>query len=288
VAASRAHGGHGLQNRACAERGQGRHSATSCPPPMHLAHSPHRPTRLDGPRQEQARQRPEVGQASPLQLAHQVERRGWCAGGSSANGLRVIGCLQDFCLARARDAGRTLKVCRLLVDDHDDMAAKAMSWALRELIVHDPAAVRGFLERYADQPAARVKREVRNKLETGLRNPTSGVSRTRRSKAGRNSRGRSSPGAKLIASRGEPPGQVQTHLSGITDGAIATESWTAPGLPACSPAPARRGEAPLGLERNRLRRGGRTAPDAPAWRRDAGFSSPRSCSPITDKRRKGG
>jgi len=83
------------------------------------------------------------------------------------------------------NVGRTLKVCRLLVDDHDDMVAKAMSWALRELIVHDPAAVRGFLERYADQLAARVKRQVRNKLEIGLKNPTSGVSRTRRSKAGR-------------------------------------------------------------------------------------------------------
>jgi len=69
------------------------------------------------------------------------------------------------------DVPRTLAVCRLLVDDHDDMVAKAMSWALRELVVHDPDAVREFLSAYEDVLAARVKREVRNKLATGLKNP---------------------------------------------------------------------------------------------------------------------
>ena len=70
-----------------------------------------------------------------------------------------------------RDAPRTLKVCRLLVDDHDDMVVKAMSWALRELVVHDADAVTGFLEEHEASLAARVKREVRNKLATGLKNP---------------------------------------------------------------------------------------------------------------------
>jgi 3-methyladenine DNA glycosylase AlkD len=69
------------------------------------------------------------------------------------------------------DVPRTLEVCRLLVDDHDDMVVKAMSWALRELVVHDPQAVQGFLSEYGDVLAARVKREVRNKLTTGLKNP---------------------------------------------------------------------------------------------------------------------
>jgi 3-methyladenine DNA glycosylase AlkD len=69
------------------------------------------------------------------------------------------------------DLSRTLAVCRLLVDDHEDMVAKAMSWALRELIVHDPEAVSEFLGAYEDVLAARVKREVRNKLATGLKNP---------------------------------------------------------------------------------------------------------------------
>jgi 3-methyladenine DNA glycosylase AlkD len=62
-------------------------------------------------------------------------------------------------------------VCRLLVDDHDDTVVKGMSWALRELVPHDPDAVRTFVSEHEDALAARVKREVRNKLETGLKNP---------------------------------------------------------------------------------------------------------------------
>jgi len=69
------------------------------------------------------------------------------------------------------DTARTLAVCSLLVSDHDDMVVKAMSWALRELVVHDADAVRGFLSEHEDVLAARVKREVRNKLATGLKNP---------------------------------------------------------------------------------------------------------------------
>jgi 3-methyladenine DNA glycosylase AlkD len=62
-------------------------------------------------------------------------------------------------------------VCRLLVADHEDMVVKALSWALRELVVHDPQAVGAFLEEHEGVLAARVKREVRNKLMTGLKNP---------------------------------------------------------------------------------------------------------------------
>jgi 3-methyladenine DNA glycosylase AlkD len=69
------------------------------------------------------------------------------------------------------DVAHTLGVCRLLVADHDDMVAKAMSWALRELVVHDADAVGEFLSEHEDVLAARVKREVRNKLTTGLKNP---------------------------------------------------------------------------------------------------------------------
>lgn len=69
------------------------------------------------------------------------------------------------------DVPRTLDVGRRLVDDHDDMVLKAMSWALRELVVHDPEAVEAFVTEYEDRLAARVKREVRNKLTTGLKNP---------------------------------------------------------------------------------------------------------------------
>lgn len=67
------------------------------------------------------------------------------------------------------DAPRTLRICRLLVSDRDDMVVKAMSWALRELAKRDPAAVRTFLAAHDGSLAPRVRREVLNKLRTGLK-----------------------------------------------------------------------------------------------------------------------
>jgi hypothetical protein len=69
------------------------------------------------------------------------------------------------------DALRTLKICRMLVRDRDEMVVKALSWTLRELSKRDRLAVRLFLERYQGVLPARVSREVRNKLERGLKNP---------------------------------------------------------------------------------------------------------------------
>lgn len=69
------------------------------------------------------------------------------------------------------DTARTLDICTRLVADHDDTIVKALSWALRELAEWDPAAVRAFLAEHDRDLAARVKREVRHKLETGLKNP---------------------------------------------------------------------------------------------------------------------
>jgi DNA alkylation repair enzyme len=69
------------------------------------------------------------------------------------------------------DAGRTLDICRRLAADGDDMVVKALSWALRELVVWDPQAVRRFLDAHHDVLAARVRREVRSKLETGRKQP---------------------------------------------------------------------------------------------------------------------
>jgi 3-methyladenine DNA glycosylase AlkD len=69
------------------------------------------------------------------------------------------------------DVDRTLSVCELLIDDREDMVVKALSWSLRCLVVHDAAAVRAFVHKHDDALAARVRREVRNKLETGLKNP---------------------------------------------------------------------------------------------------------------------
>lgn len=59
----------------------------------------------------------------------------------------------------------------MLVHDDDDMVVKALSWALREVVVHDPGAVRAFLREHENALAARVKREVTNKLTTGLKTP---------------------------------------------------------------------------------------------------------------------
>lgn len=68
------------------------------------------------------------------------------------------------------DAARTLDIGGLLAADRDDMVVKALSWALRELVVWDAAAVRSFLAAHGDVLAARVRREVGNKLDTGRKN----------------------------------------------------------------------------------------------------------------------
>ena len=69
------------------------------------------------------------------------------------------------------DAARTLAMCAMLVEDRDDMVVKALSWALRELVKHDPKSVRAFVAEHEGALAPRVRREVRNKLTTGLKNP---------------------------------------------------------------------------------------------------------------------
>jgi 3-methyladenine DNA glycosylase AlkD len=51
------------------------------------------------------------------------------------------------------------------------MVVKAMSWALRELAKRDPHAVRAFLSTHGQRAAARVRREVTNKLTTGRKSP---------------------------------------------------------------------------------------------------------------------
>jgi 3-methyladenine DNA glycosylase AlkD len=71
------------------------------------------------------------------------------------------------------DTQRTLAICEIVLGDRDDMVTKALSWALRELVVHDRAAVEAFLAAHDHALAAHVKREVRNKLTTGLKNAPS-------------------------------------------------------------------------------------------------------------------
>jgi hypothetical protein len=71
------------------------------------------------------------------------------------------------------DAERTLGIVELLIDDREDMIVKAVSWALRMLAPWQPRAVEDFLETHGDRLAPRVRREVRNKLRTGYKNPKS-------------------------------------------------------------------------------------------------------------------
>lgn len=69
------------------------------------------------------------------------------------------------------DVDRMLKYGAMLVDDKEDMIIKALSWVLREASAYDPEAVRYFLLTHEDRLASRVKREVQNKLDTGLKYP---------------------------------------------------------------------------------------------------------------------
>lgn len=71
----------------------------------------------------------------------------------------------------ARDFIRVARICTLLVADRDDMVVKALSWALHEAAKKHPKLVRSFLAEHQEALAARVKREVNNKLTTGLKTP---------------------------------------------------------------------------------------------------------------------
>jgi 3-methyladenine DNA glycosylase AlkD len=70
---------------------------------------------------------------------------------------------------RKGDPARTFPLCLALAEDRDDMVEKAVSWALRYLSQRDKAAVVGFMATHGDRFGARVRREVRHKLETGLK-----------------------------------------------------------------------------------------------------------------------
>ena len=69
------------------------------------------------------------------------------------------------------DPKRMLKYAAMLVEDHEDMIVKALSWVLRRAIRYDRKGVEQFLTDHKRYLAARVKREVNNKLDTGLKNP---------------------------------------------------------------------------------------------------------------------
>lgn len=67
------------------------------------------------------------------------------------------------------DIPRTLAVCAQLMEDRDPMVYKALSWALRELAKREPSAVKEFTAVNGGRMHSSVVREVRSKLETGLK-----------------------------------------------------------------------------------------------------------------------
>jgi len=75
---------------------------------------------------------------------------------------------------------RVLRIFDLVVDDRDPMVVKALSWGLRELAKHAPPTVEQFLSAHGTRVAALVRREVKNKLTTGLKNPKMNVGAARR------------------------------------------------------------------------------------------------------------
>jgi 3-methyladenine DNA glycosylase AlkD len=71
----------------------------------------------------------------------------------------------------AEDVDRVIEVCTRLSGDHEDMVVKALSWALRELSKKHPEQTRRFVVKHKKVLAARVIREVENKLTTGRKTP---------------------------------------------------------------------------------------------------------------------
>jgi len=68
------------------------------------------------------------------------------------------------------DSKRTLEICQLVVDDHEEMIIKALSWALRESAKINKEPVVEFIDKFENRLHKKVLREVKNKLETGLKN----------------------------------------------------------------------------------------------------------------------
>ncbi len=71
----------------------------------------------------------------------------------------------------ADDIHRVVEICTRRIEDRDDMVVKAVSWALRELAKKHPTQARRFIAEHRSSLAARVIREVENKLTTGLKTP---------------------------------------------------------------------------------------------------------------------
>ncbi len=69
------------------------------------------------------------------------------------------------------DIDRYLEVLALFKDSREKMIIKAVSWILREGSKSNPNKIRAFIDKYESDLHSSVLREVRNKLDKGLKNP---------------------------------------------------------------------------------------------------------------------
>jgi hypothetical protein len=67
------------------------------------------------------------------------------------------------------DIERMLHYAERLLDDHEDLIIKALSWVLRSAIKIDKDAVLNFLEAHEGRLNSRIRREVRNKETMGVK-----------------------------------------------------------------------------------------------------------------------
>jgi 3-methyladenine DNA glycosylase AlkD len=67
------------------------------------------------------------------------------------------------------DMDRHLKIISLYNGRKEKMITKAVSWALREGSKSHPEKIRAFIDRYARNLRGSTVREVRNKLERGVK-----------------------------------------------------------------------------------------------------------------------
>ena len=83
--------------------------------------------------------------------------------------LAATVCLNFKSRGGSGDPDRTLEICELLAHDDELMVVKALSWALRSVVPHDRVRVQEFLDRHGEALPALVRREVANKLRSGLK-----------------------------------------------------------------------------------------------------------------------
>ncbi|TKJ40631.1 hypothetical protein CEE37_06610 [candidate division LCP-89 bacterium B3_LCP] len=69
------------------------------------------------------------------------------------------------------DVDRYLEIISWYRNSREKMIVKAISWALREGSKSNPDKIREFIERHSEELHSSILREVRNKLDKGLKNP---------------------------------------------------------------------------------------------------------------------